>query len=97
MTKKCKVCGKKFITKGARKYCSKKCSASVVYYVKKNKSTNDTLCWDCKNACGNCAWSKNFTPVEGWVITKTKIKGNFETDSVIDSCIVHSCPEFIRG
>lgn len=97
MIKKCKICNTEFETKGARKYCSDRCARSVIYYVKKNTKTNDTICWDCKNACGGCSWSKNFTPVEGWKITKTLIKGNFETDAVIESCIVHSCPEFIKG
>ncbi len=96
MIKVCKVCGKEFIAKGAKKYCSKECALSVKYYKTKNQN-KETLCWECKNACGKCSWSKNFVPVKGWEALPTKIKGSFESETVIDSFLVINCPEFIRG
>lgn len=55
----------------------------------------DTLCWSCKNACGGCSWSRDFTPVEGWNATPTKI--NSHRLGQIDSYIIHDCPEFEEG
>lgn len=50
----------------------------------------ETKCWSCKNACGNCSWSKEFKPVDGWIATKTFLINENE-----DSFIVHKCPEYI--
>jgi len=48
-----------------------------------------TLCWDCKNACGGCDWSRELVPVEGWkaVPTYNKCQASYS---------VKECPEFIR-
>ena len=51
-----------------------------------------TLCWRCENACAKCSWSKDFTPVEGWVAIPTKIRESHE--GTIDSYIVLKCPQF---
>lgn len=51
----------------------------------------DTLCWKCKNACGNCSWSKFGVPMKGWVAKETKIKGYL---GKIKSYIVYDCPEY---
>lgn len=50
---------------------------------------NYTLCWDCKNATGDCNWSKSLIPVKGWKATPTYNKHQ-------TSYIVKECPEFIR-
>lgn len=52
------------------------------------QNKNETLCWYCEKACGNCSWSKNFTPVEGWKADPTKVQ------ETIDSFVVHECPKF---
>ena len=32
-----------------------------------------TICWDCKKATtGECSWSKNLKPVDGWKAKKNK-------------------------
>lgn len=51
-----------------------------------------TLCWRCGNACAKCSWSKDFTPVEGWVAIPTKVKDSHE--GTIDSFLVLKCPQF---
>lgn len=95
----CPVCGKKFKGNGKKKYCSQKCASKVLYYKKKKSGTNETLCWSCKNACGDCSWSKNFTPVEGWKAKKTKLRitrSPFEAKEDY-SYIIKSCPEYVYG
>lgn len=52
----------------------------------KNK---EQLCFSCKNACGNCSWSKNFTPVEGWTAEKIVLPREVETYAI------YSCPEYV--
>lgn len=51
--------------------------------------TKSTLCWDCRNACGDCKWSKYLIPVKGW--KATPIYNKRQT-----SYVVMECPEFIR-
>ena len=95
----CPVCGKKFKSNGRKKYCSDKCAINVSYYKKKKGGTNETLCWSCKNACGDCSWSKNFTPVEGWKAKKTKLRltrGPSEPQNDF-SYIIYGCPEYVYG
>lgn len=48
-----------------------------------------TLCWDCKNACGGCNWSKNLAPVKGWEVKIARSKCQV-------SYLVVRCPEFKR-
>ena len=66
------------------------------------KSTQ--LCWNCKNACGKCSWSQNFTPVAGWGAQKTIIntEGTNGTNKkhyhrTIESYDIKACPLFERG
>lgn len=60
--------------------------------MKKNKGT---LCWQCKRAKANgCPWFTDFTPVEGWVAKKTKIKKR--DGEYADSYMVKNCPLFIK-
>ena len=96
MIKKCPECGKDFKTINAVKFCSNTCRRRYQgkYKITKRRG-NETLCWTCKNACGNCSWSRSLTPVEGWEAKKIKGKGNFYTGEILDSFIVKNCPEYI--
>ena len=63
-------------------------------------SHNGTICWNCKNACGGCSWSREFKPVEGWTATprtlyQRKSKDNEMTEVIAFS--VAECPKFERG
>ena len=62
------------------------------------KREHDTLCWTCQKAAGKCSWSKNFTPVEGWVAIPTKIqdgkKYKTKEPRYLHSFDVYRCPEF---
>ena len=42
--------------------------------MRSNTENRANICFDCKKACGGCSWSKNFTPVKGWLANKTKIR-----------------------
>lgn len=65
---------------------------------KENKKERGTLCWDCKNACGGCSWSRNFTPVAGWNATEGAVKVMCQkSQRYVQTFFVHSCPEFVRG
>ena len=91
----CKYCGKAFYAKGSALYCSAECKARM-YYTKNEV----TLCWSCKRATGFCSWSEDFTPVEGWEATPTKVKlaaRNGNNRLFVDSYLVHKCPLFERG
>ncbi len=45
---------------------------------------NETLCWNCANACSNgCSWSRELVPVDGWDAVETR-KGY----------LVKACPQF---
>lgn len=90
VVKNCAYCGKKFYSRGGD-YCSKQCRSAKR---KEREDENGQLCWNCKNACGGCSWSKCFKPVEGWGATPTTIDDN---EGNIRSYRVHSCPEFIWG
>lgn len=57
-----------------------------------------TICWNCKNACCGCEWSKNYTPIQGWDAIPTQIYVNADgKKSYTDSFIVQKCPNFERG
>jgi len=60
-----------------------------------SKTYEKTICWDCRNATGKCSWSKDFTPVAGWVAEPTVIRSNYGTG--IQSYIVKRCPLFKEG
>lgn len=51
----------------------------------------DTLCWNCKNTCGGCSWTKDFVPVENWKAIPTRLKIMDKYDS---SFVVLECPKF---
>ena len=57
---------------------------------------NDSLCWDCQNACGGCNWSRSLKSVEGWNVEVKKIQHKANGRTTFDeSCRVISCPEYI--
>jgi len=59
---------------------------------------SDTLCWDCENCTGGCAWSRNFEPVEGWTVRETAEPTWIGKVQKMIPCItVVDCPEFVRG
>lgn len=62
---------------------------------KKSASKSETLCWKCKNAYGNCSWSKRFKPVEGWTAVPTKVNVGYKGQT--DSFLVIECPQFIKS
>ena len=55
-----------------------------------------TICWKCSRACGQCSWSAEFRPINGWVAIKTIIKADkgVMDQREIDSYIVLKCPQF---
>ena len=92
MIKKCPVCKKVFESMTAKKFCSLNCRNKA--YNKPKRKRRETLCWTCQNATGQCSWSKNFTPVEGWDAVPTKVRGNLELDEWLDSYLVIDCPKY---
>lgn len=55
--------------------------------VSKRALEGDTICWDCKNACGDCSWSRFLMPVVGWEAIETEVDEN-------KSYRVVNCPSF---
>ena len=51
---------------------------------------DETLCWNCRNAGGGCAWSRRFSPVPGWNAVQTW------NDDIGLSYVVRECPLFVR-
>lgn len=68
--------------------------------------TESTICWSCKRACGGCAWSKKFEPVEGWNAEETLVKNwkywkrrdgvKMSKPEYTKSYVVKSCPLYQR-
>ena len=55
-------------------------------------------CWDCVNACGGCAWSREGKPVPGWEAEQTSILCCTGRQAVrTESYKINFCPEFRRG
>lgn len=92
--KVCGWCGQSFLGDGRTKYCSP-IHGYYARYSKNHKDRKDTLCWDCANACGNCSWSRSFTPVKGWTANPTKIVDTH--GRVTDSFHIIQCPEYKKG
>ena len=54
----------------------------------------DQLCWSCTKACGQCSWSRELTPVEGWTAEQVVYPGlEVEDDTTYH---ITACPEFVR-
>lgn len=58
---------------------------------------DDTICWDCKRAIGNCPWSScPPRPVKGWTAEQTRIYGMSDGNKrVVSSYAVYACPLFL--
>ena len=52
-----------------------------------------TLCWVCQNCFGDCSWSREYIPVEGWKARATTVQRQYRGNP--ESYLVLSCPEFI--
>ena len=94
---KCKHCGKEFIkTQPARKFCSKTCAYlhSQQEYTQKHRGQP---CWTCTKACGECSWSRNLTPVKGWVAEKVPFKTGLVDKSNDYTYKILECPEYEKG
>ena len=57
--------------------------------------TKDTLCWSCAKACGDCDWSAELKPVNGWTAVPTLIHDNHGGD-IQRSYRVDACPEYVN-
>ena len=57
-------------------------------------------CWTCAKAYGGCSWSKNFTPVPGWIAEKRRYTEKEFSDrrKNVDrvTYAIEYCPEFER-
>ena len=51
------------------------------------------LCWKCAKACGKCSWSRDFTPVTGWVAERHDVAMWPEGKEAV-SYRIYECPEF---
>ena len=51
-------------------------------------------CWTCQKASGFCSWSKNLTPINGWVAEKTNIY--YSKWDPRPGYAITECPEFIH-
>ena len=61
-----------------------------------DRRKSDTLCWDCKKACGYCSWSQDFVPVPGWeaiIVPPRGAQMTVKCKSIPDYRVL-SCPEF---
>ena len=52
----------------------------------------NTLCWWCDNACGNCDWSMYEKPIKKWIAKKSYIDNSKYGRT--DSYIVRWCPQY---
>lgn len=87
----CECCGNRFFSKSnLKKYCSKACAREMA---QRRRDENCQLCWNCKNACGGCSWSRHFIPVDGWTAEVTIVKDSLGD---IQSYRIKKCPEFIK-
>ena len=64
------------------------------YYIPKS---HVQPCWYCSKACGRCSWSKDFTPIKGWVAEKVIVdKVIYEGKTyIVESYKILKCPELI--
>ena len=57
-----------------------------------HRNNNETLCWRCKNAIGNCPWSSRGEVIEGWEAEEIQIVEGKKP--ILDSFKVKKCPVF---
>ena len=85
MRRKCINCGKAFTAKSRNaKYCPK-CRAEM-------RHRESQPCWTCDNYASGCSWSRNFTPVKGWVAEKVEHRYSNIADDTTYKIIY--CPEY---
>lgn len=64
----------------------------------KRKNKAASICWKCRNAVPTektgCSWSRDFVPVDGWVVENHCIYVNPECSRRVESYCVEYCPEF---
>lgn len=53
---------------------------------------SETICWSCAKAGGDCSWSLNYKPVEGWQAVRSDVKTG--VDDYVESYIVLTCPQY---
>jgi hypothetical protein len=88
----CLVCGKEFASNNKeQKYCSKLCRR-VAFEERINR--RGQICWNCKNATGNCLWSSCGKPVPGWEATPNTYD---DEGTEVRSYSILTCPQFIWG
>lgn len=58
-----------------------------------DRQQSRTICWTCRNACGQCAWSRSFRPVKGWEARQTLLYAS-DPDGGTVSYEVIRCPEY---
>lgn len=52
-------------------------------------------CWECAKACGGCAWSRSFQPIQGWDAEKRVISNTGGCGRTLtESYYIRSCPEY---
>lgn len=52
----------------------------------RESKTNKSICWNCKNNCGGCEWSADFSYVKNWEINSKKIKNSKKSLIIVKSC-----------
>ena len=56
------------------------------------------ICFDCKHACGDCEWSRNFKPVPGWKAYPVNRYDNRGREIVHTVGFwIQQCPQFVEG
>ena len=64
-----------------------------------NNCTNhkQNICWDCKNACGGCNWSRALKPVDGWDAELIEyIPWGTKSQTLHTTYYIKQCPEFVK-
>ena len=61
----------------------------------------EQLCWECKNACGGCDWSRKLLPVKGGEAEETTVGMTVYEEGrkiykQVKSFKIKSCPKFIK-
>lgn len=90
----CEWCGKPYLGTLRSKYCCPICGY-YARYSKRVKIRKDNICWSCQNACGDCSWSRSFTPIKDWTAEPTKLVDS--AGRVTDSFYITQCPEYKKG
>ena len=94
----CKFCGGEFLRSERRRaYCCDFCreSAKLEREEKRreriHRMENTQPCWTCKNYIDGCNWSRDFTPVPGWVAERVLRIEEGEADF---GYRIEYCPEY---